>query len=82
MSKLVEPIQAIRPTVIIELPLAKSLRILHPEQAILKIGAKYHDIGAFCYGLRSDKKRKYLQPREVVRKRPARPPIHRPLQSP
>jgi hypothetical protein len=66
MNKPAEPIFSTRPTVIFELPLGKNTRILRPEQAILKIGDKYHDLGAFCYAIRSDKHRKRRQPREVV----------------
>lgn len=66
MNKLTEPIFAIRPTVTLELPLAKNTRVLHPEQVILKIYNRSHDLGAFCYALRSDKHRKHGQPREVV----------------
>lgn len=54
-----------RPTVILELPLHRRTRILHPEQVILKIDDETHDIGALCYAVRSDKKRKPTQPREV-----------------
>jgi len=57
---------ATRPTVMLELPLGKNTRIMHPERVLLKIGDKYHDFGAFCYALRSYEKRKQLQPREVV----------------
>lgn len=66
MNKLAESIFASRPTVTLELPLTKNTRILHPEQVILKIGDHYRDLGAFCYALRSDKKRRHRQPREVV----------------
>lgn len=66
MNKPVEPIFATRSTVTIELPLAKNTRILHPDQVILKIGLVYHDLGSFCYALRSNKSRKHRQPREVA----------------
>lgn len=66
MNKIRELLFTARPTIILELPLEKHTRILHPEQVILKIGEKYHDIGALCYALRSDKARKPKQPREVV----------------
>lgn len=66
MNKPAEPIFSTRPTVILELPLAKNTRILHPEQIILKIGPGSHDLGAFCYSLRSSKPRKAGQPCEVV----------------
>lgn len=55
-----------RPAYVLELPLKKGVRILHPEQVILKIGADYRDIGAFCYSLRSDRRRKSGQQTEVV----------------
>ena len=66
MNNPAERIFSTRPTVILELPLAKNTRILHPEQIILKIGPGSHDIGAFCYSLRSSKPRKASQPCEVV----------------
>lgn len=62
MNNPAERIFSTRPTVILELPLAKNTRILHPEQIILKIGPGSHDIGAFCYSLRSSKPRKASQP--------------------
>lgn len=65
MNKPIEPIFSTRPTVTFELPLTKNTRILHPEQVILKITWSY-DVGAFCYALRSHKKRKPGQPSEVV----------------
>ncbi|MND36984.1 hypothetical protein D3C80_276540 [compost metagenome] len=55
-----------RPAYVLELPVKESVRILHPEQVILKIGLDYREIGAFCYSLRSDKRRKSGQPTEVV----------------
>jgi len=66
MNKPTENLFMSRPTVTLELPLAANTRILHPEQVILKIGQNYIDVGAFCYALRSDKKRKPRQAREVV----------------
>ena len=57
---------SIRATVVIELPLAPNAKILHPEQAIVKIGNLSFDFGAYCYALRSDKRRKNCGPREVV----------------
>jgi hypothetical protein len=65
MNKPTEHIFATRPTAILELPLKKHVRILYPERVILKIGAAYHDLGAFCYSARSHQKRKG-QPRGVV----------------
>lgn len=66
MNKPAEPVFSPRPTITLELPLAKSTHILHPEQVILKIGARSHDLGAFCYVRRSHKKRKIGRPRDVV----------------
>ncbi|BBN90127.1 hypothetical protein [Azospira sp. I09] len=66
MNKPAEPTFATRSTVTIELPLAKNTRILHPEQVILRIDSSCYDVGAFCYVLRSHKRRKPGQPREVV----------------
>lgn len=60
------PVFATRSTTILELPLAKPIRILHPEQVILKIGTSYHDLGASCYASRSNKSRKRGRPRDVV----------------
>lgn len=68
MNKSSAPLFIARPTVTLELPLDNHTRILHPEQVILKIADKYHDIGALCYALRSDKVRKRGQPRGVVTK--------------
>lgn len=45
-----------RPTITIELPLAKNEQILRPEQVIVKIGHSNQDFGAFCYALRSERK--------------------------
>lgn len=56
----------IRPTVTIELPLSDQVRIARPDQALLKIGTCYHDIGSYCYALRSNKPRSRGQPRETV----------------
>ncbi|MCW5595607.1 MAG: hypothetical protein KIT07_01095 [Anaerolineales bacterium] len=66
MKKPLGPIFTTRKTVTLELPLGKHTRILHPEQVILKIANKYHDIGAYCYALRSNRRRKSGQPQEVV----------------
>lgn len=66
MNKPSEPIFTSRPTVTIKLALSPHARILHPEQIIIGIAEGYHDIGALCYALRSDKARKPRQPREVV----------------
>lgn len=66
MNKPKEPLFTTRPTVTLELPLDKHTHILHPEQVILRISDKYHDIGALCYALRSHKTRKPGQPCEVV----------------
>jgi len=56
----------VRPTVTIALPLPERLRIARPEQVILKLGGSYHDIGACCYTIRSDKPRSPGKPREIV----------------
>ncbi|MDC7701655.1 hypothetical protein [Vogesella indigofera] len=66
MNKPIETIFTTRTTVTIVLPLGKNTHILRPEQVILKIGPLSHDLGAFCYSLRSSKARKPGQPREVV----------------
>lgn len=66
MNKLAEHVFTTRPTIVLELPLDKKTRILHPEQVILKIREKYYDIGSFCYAMRSDNRRKPGQPCEVV----------------
>jgi len=66
MNKHAEHIFVTRPTVTINLPLGKNTRILYPEQVILRIGDKYHDLGAYCYAMRSHKHRKRCQAREVV----------------
>jgi hypothetical protein len=66
MNKPQEPLFEPRQTVMLELPLGKHTRILHPEQVILKIAHRHVDIGALCYALRSDKKRKQRQPQEIV----------------
>lgn len=55
-----------RPVVILELPLAANTRLLHPDQVILKIDSDVHDVGAFCYSLRSNKTRKQGKSRQVV----------------
>lgn len=66
MNKSAEPIFATRPTVTLELPLGKNTRIVHPEQVILSIDSRSYDLGAFCFTVRSSKRRKDGQPREVV----------------
>lgn len=66
MNKPTDLAFVIRPTVTIELPLPARVRIARPEQVILKIGAYYHDMGAYCYALRSEKPRTRGQSREVV----------------
>lgn len=55
-----------RQTVTLELPLGKHPRILHPEQVVLKVANSYIDIGALCFAIRSQTKRKHRQPQEVV----------------
>ncbi|MBS1154457.1 MAG: hypothetical protein H6R07_381 [Proteobacteria bacterium] len=66
MNSPIEPLFNLRQTITLELPLDKHTRILHPEQVILKIADNYFDIGALCFSLRSDKKRKPRQPQDVV----------------
>lgn len=66
MNKSCERIFNTRQTVTLELPLCNKTRIVHPEQVILKIANKYHDIGAACYALRSDMSRRPGKPQEVV----------------
>ena len=55
-----------RPVITLELPLPANTRLLNPDQVMLKIGNHVHDVGAFCYTLRSDRSRKVGKPREVV----------------
>lgn len=59
------PIFNTRPVLLLELPLAPNAKVLRPEQVIAKIGAHHHDLGALCYAVRSSRKRKAVQPREV-----------------
>lgn len=66
MNKVSENPFTLRPTVTLELPLAPNTQILHPEQVIVKIGSVCHDIGAICYALRSDKRRRPGQAQEIV----------------
>lgn len=66
MNKPTELIFVARPTAFLELPLPANGRIARPEQVILKIWRAYHDVGAYCYALRSDNRRKVGQAREVV----------------
>lgn len=66
MKKAAENLFATRTAYVLELPLVRDVRILHPEMVILKIGSRYRDVGALCYALRSDKKRRPGQPAQVV----------------
>ncbi len=66
MNKLPPTVFAARPVVILDLPLAPNTRLLHPEQVMLKVGRFVHDVGAFCYGVRSNKSRKANDPRDVI----------------
>lgn len=66
MNKPAQNLFTARPAYVLDLPLKEGVRILHPEQVILKIGSDYREVGAFCYALRSDKRRKSGQPAEVV----------------
>lgn len=55
-----------RPVVTLDLPLEASTRLLYPDQVMLKINSQVHDVGAFCYSLRSNKMRKPGKARHVV----------------
>ena len=66
MNKTPENLFTTRPAYVLDLPLKEGVRILHPEQVILKIGSVYREVGAYCYALRSDKQRKPGEPAEVV----------------
>lgn len=66
MNKAADPIFNIRQAIIVDLPLAPNTRILHPEQVMVRNASTLHDLGAFCYAVRSDAKRKPGQPRGVV----------------
>jgi len=54
-----------RPVNLLELPLAKHARILHPELTVLKLGRRTLDIGALCYASRSKSRKKAGEPRPV-----------------
>lgn len=66
MTKMPPPVFEARPVVILELPLASKTRLLRPEQVMLKVFNRVHDVGAFCYALRSNKMRNQGKAREVV----------------
>lgn len=55
-----------RPVVILDLPLVADTRLLNPDQVMLKINNHLHDVGAFCYTLRSNEIRKHGKSRHVV----------------
>ncbi len=55
-----------RPVVILDLPLAANTRLLNPDQVMLKIDNDVHDVGAFCYTLRSNEIRQHGKSRHVV----------------
>ncbi len=55
-----------RPVVIHDLPLPGNTRLLRPEAAMIRLANSVHDIGSFCYTLRSNKKRKPEGSGEVV----------------
>lgn len=55
-----------RAVVILELPLAANTRLLYPDQVMLKTGSNVHDVGAFCYTLRSNTNRRKDKSRQVV----------------
>lgn len=66
MNSPVEYLFSTRPAYVLDLPLKDEVRILHPERVILRIGSYHLDVGALCYALRSDQKRKPGQPAKVV----------------
>lgn len=66
MNQAADPSYTTHPIVTLELPLRAHIRIARPEQVVLKIGMGYHDLGSYCYALRSNKTRKKGCSREVV----------------
>lgn len=66
MDKAADPSYTAHPIITLELPLRAHIRIARPEQVVLKIGMGYHDLGSYCYALRSNKTRKKGFSREVV----------------
>ncbi len=55
-----------REVITLDLPLAANTRLLHPDAVMVKINGHTHDVGAYCYTLRSDKTRKPNKSRQVV----------------
>lgn len=66
MNQLTEPIYTTRHQYVLELPLKTSIRILHPEQVMVKVGNKIFDVGALCYASRSEEPRLAKKPTKVV----------------
>lgn len=66
MNKQTDPIFTARQHYVLELPLKNTVRILHPEQVIVKVGNKAFDVGSLCYALRSDKPRAANKPTLVM----------------
>lgn len=66
MSKQPPSLFATRKTVTLELPLAPNARLLRPDQVMVKLEGRIHDVGALCYGMRSDVPRKPGRPRDVI----------------
>lgn len=55
-----------RPVVIVDLPLAEGLEILHPQQVILRFAGRTVDVGALCYLQRSHKQRETSKKGKLV----------------
>lgn len=55
-----------REVVTLDLPLAANTRLLRPYAVMVKVNGQIHDVGAYCYTLRSDKMRKPNKSRQVV----------------
>lgn len=66
MTKLPPTVFSVRPVEVHELPVIHNKRLLHPDRTMLKVGNNVHDVGAYCYALRSNRKRKQGGAREVV----------------
>jgi hypothetical protein len=65
MNKPTDPIFTTRQHYVLELPLRTAVRILHPEQVIVKVGSKFIDVGSLCYALRSEEQRAAKKPSQV-----------------
>ncbi len=50
---------------LVELPITNGVDIEHPEKILIKTGSYFYDIGALCYGDRSNKHRVRFKPRLV-----------------